>query len=116
MGIHPKKQRPVDSMLLAITTNRLRDRDDVRFVKGARERRASMPRGAERNALRSDRSVGALQIVGSDQARHIDQHRGWRGFSSERTYFHDGDSTRRPSILLIRIALLLKQNLERGSY
>ena len=47
----PMNSGPVDVLVLAVQTDGLRDREDVRFVKGPVERRAAMAGGAERDAL-----------------------------------------------------------------
>src|ERR1700736_580856 len=89
MRVLPHEERTVDSALLAIGANCLGDGRNVRLIEAAFEGRASMPRGSERDPLRGDRWVGALRIVRSHQPRNVDQHRGRRWLSSQRTYSHD---------------------------
>ena len=45
MRVDTKKQWPIDLLLSTISTDRLRDRQDVPLVEGMREGRATMPRG-----------------------------------------------------------------------
>ena len=85
MGVHPQEQRPVDPVRLAIAADRLGDRQNVRLVEGALERRAAMPRRAEGDAFRGDSRVGLLRVVRGHQPRDVDQHRSGRRSSSERT-------------------------------
>ena len=76
--IDAEKQRTRDVLLGAILANRLGNREDVPFVESPLERRAAMPRGAERHALRWHSGIGHLRVVSGDEPRHIDQYSGWR--------------------------------------
>src|SRR5438034_11542018 len=44
-------ERPVNALLLAVETNRLRNGENVRLVERVIERRTAMSRGSKRNAL-----------------------------------------------------------------
>src|SRR6185312_9796762 len=52
VGVDADEQRPVDAGALPVLAQRLADGENVRLVEGVVERRAAMPRGAERDALR----------------------------------------------------------------
>ena len=86
MRVHAQKQRPIDARAAPVQADGLADGQDMRLIEGSGERRAAMPRGAEGDALRSDRGIRHLREIGGHQPRHIDQHR-WRdGLSRERAY------------------------------
>ncbi len=79
MRIDPQKKRTVDAFLLAIYTNRLRDREDMPFVEGSEQGRAAVARGPKRDSLLGNMRVRALGEILRDQARYIDEIRrlGW---------------------------------------
>ena len=74
VSIDAEKERPIDTLAPAIYADCLRYRDDVVLVERAVEGAAAMSRGAEGHALRRDRGVGPLAVIGGNQACYIDQH------------------------------------------
>ena len=66
--VDAEEQRPVDALLAAVLADRLADREHVRFVEAAFERRAAVARGAEGDALRRQRRIGPPVVVGGDAA------------------------------------------------
>ncbi len=60
---------------LSVVADRLSDREHMPFVERLLERRAAMPRGAERNPLRRHRRIGHVGVVRGDELRHVDERR-----------------------------------------
>ena len=56
------EQRPIDALLAPIVADRLGDRQHVRLVEAAVERRAAMAGRAERDALRWQRTDRAVRL------------------------------------------------------
>ena len=95
MGVHAHEQRAVDAVSQAIRANGLRDGQDVRFVEGAFERRATVSRRPERHTLRRDCRIRLIRVVRGHQPRNVHQQRGRRRLSSQRTErFHRCSSLR----------------------
>ncbi len=63
MRIDAEKERAVDALLFAVEADRLRDREDMRLVEGELERRPSMARCAEGDALPGFRRIGTVEIA-----------------------------------------------------
>ena len=64
----------IDTLLLAVLANCLRDGKDVRFGEAAILGRAAMATGAEGDHLRGIANVGLALVVFALQTRDIDQH------------------------------------------
>src|SRR6516162_3219110 len=75
MGVAADEEWPSDASGSAVLAYRLADCEDVPFVEGPVERRASMTGRAEHNALGSHSRIGTLGVVRGNQLRHIDQGR-----------------------------------------
>ena len=73
MGIHADKQRPIDSLILAVQADRLTDRQNMRLVEAALKRGAPMSRGAEGDLLCDICGVRRFTVIGRDELRHVDQ-------------------------------------------
>ena len=68
-----EEERAVDALRLAVARDRLGDRQHVRLVERAGGRGATVPGGAERDALGLLRRVRALVVVRRDQRIDVDQ-------------------------------------------
>ena len=64
MGVAAEEQRPVDAVGRAPVVHRLRHGEDVPLVERRIERRAAMPRGAERHTLGRHAGVGSQGEIG----------------------------------------------------
>ena len=84
MGVDADEQRAGKIVVAAMLANRLADRENMRLVKGIVERRAAMPRGAERHPLRRHLRIGLTGKIGRHQPRNIRQHRRGGGLAGER--------------------------------
>jgi hypothetical protein len=62
MRVHAEEERSRDARAGAVFRDRLADRENVRLVERALERRAAMPRRAEGNALAG---LGGIGLLGS---------------------------------------------------
>jgi hypothetical protein len=89
VGVHAQEERSVDVVLLSILTDRLGDGQDVRFVEGPLEGRATMARGAKRHAMFRHGGIGTLGIIGRHQPGKVHQHRWLGGCSCQRMDRHD---------------------------
>ena len=88
VGIDADKQRPVDTLLLAVETDSLGDGQNMGLVEGVIQRRATMAGGSEGHALRRLSGIGAINIVGGDQAGDVYQHPGVCRFTGVRRDIH----------------------------
>src|SRR6266851_6262969 len=73
MGVPAHVERAGDAGLRPVLADRLCRRGDVIVVEGEPERRAAMPRRAERDPLLWYRRIGMLGIVGGDQPGNVDK-------------------------------------------
>ena len=73
MGVHAKKERPADAGLAAVKADGLGNRPDMRLVERRGEGRTTVPRRAERDALRGDCGIGRQREIGGHQPRDVDQ-------------------------------------------
>ena len=62
-----EKERAVNALGAAIIAHRLSDGVDMLFVEGMEQRRAPVPRGADRNALPRNLGVGKFRIIGAHE-------------------------------------------------
>jgi len=74
VGVDAEKERSVDTLLLSILADSLRDGEHMPFIEAALERRAAMPRGAECDPLRGQRRVRRFGVVRGDKPGDIDEH------------------------------------------
>ena len=74
MRILPHAERPVDGLPSTVIADCLCDRENVRFVKGAMERRPAVPARPEADQLVGVAHIGLLFEVLLFHARNIDQH------------------------------------------
>jgi hypothetical protein len=81
-------ERPADAAAPAVVADGLRDRQDVRLVERAAERRAPVAARAETDPLRAVRRVGRPRRVLHPQAIQIDEKVGRRGLAGERMDGH----------------------------
>jgi len=94
MGIHTHEQRTVDTVLLAVETDRLADGQDMPLVEGRLECGPAVTRCAECDPLGRDRRVRNLRVVRRAQARHVHQHFRLGRFSRKQTYCHGASDLR----------------------
>src|SRR5205085_7655069 len=78
-------------------TDRLRDREDVRFVERMPQRRAAVPRSAESYALRRLARIGLERIVRGNEARNVDEDASRSRFSGKWMKTHPLPSSRNAS-------------------
>ena len=88
VGIHSQVERPMDPVCRSPLADRLRHREDVRFVEGALERRTPMARRAEGHALRGIRGVGAYREIGRNEPGNVDELVEWGRRAGERMNRH----------------------------
>ena len=81
MGVPSDEQGPVDALLAAVLTDRLGGGQDVRLVEGGRQRRPTVPAGAERHLLLDLVGVGHTGVVRGDQVGDVDEVLGPGGLS-----------------------------------
>ena len=81
MGVYPDKKRSIDVVSISIKTNRLTNRQNMRFVEGVFESGSAVTRGAKGYALRRDARVRLSCEIGGHEARNIEQRRRFDGFS-----------------------------------
>ena len=74
MRILPHVERPVDGLHSTVLADCLCDRENVRFVKGAVERRSAVPARPEAHQLIDVAYIGLLFEVLFFHPRNIDQH------------------------------------------
>src|SRR5207244_2641042 len=67
MRVEAEKERAVNAPPPAVAADGLADREHVPFVEGRLERRAAMPRRAERDSLGGYRGIGDRRVIGRDQ-------------------------------------------------
>ena len=72
-------QRPDCALAGAIFTDRLRDGQDMPFVKASLEGRTPMSRRAKGHSLLTNHGIGLLRKIGCDELRDIDENRCRRG-------------------------------------
>src|SRR6185437_13755393 len=73
MGVDADKKRPGESGFLAVIADGLSRCQDVILVEGISERRATVPRCAEGDALRGIGRIGFERKIGSDEFRDVRQ-------------------------------------------
>ena len=89
----PTNSGPVMPAALPVIAERLADRQDMRLVEGVVERRAAMPRGAERDPLGWNRRIRLPGEIGRHQPRNVGQHRRGCRLAGQRMKFGGhGDS------------------------
>src|SRR4030095_14291662 len=74
----------VDALALAVLTDRLRDREHVRLVERATERRTAVTTGAKTDPLRRVGDVRAARVVLAAKLVDVDQDFRRRRFAGER--------------------------------
>ena len=88
MGINTDEQWPVDALLLAVETDSLGDRQNMRLVEGVVQRRAAVSGGSKSHPVRRHGRIGAIDIVGGNQAGDVGQHLGLGWFTGIRGDAH----------------------------
>jgi hypothetical protein len=68
-----QEERSIGALAAPVVADRLGDGEHVGLGERARERRAAMPAGAERDALRGVVEVGLPRVVLALEAREIDE-------------------------------------------
>jgi hypothetical protein len=86
MGVDADKQGAIDAPRRPVKTDRLRDRQDMGFIKGVVEGRAAMARCSKRHPLRKHGRIGMAVIVGLQELAHIQQRGGRKRFA--RAWIH----------------------------
>ncbi|MNP49383.1 hypothetical protein D3C76_1435650 [compost metagenome] len=107
MGVGADEQRAVDTLGLTVQADRLTDRQHVVFVEAQVQGAATVPGGAERNALGCDAGIGLAGVIGGQQLRDIHQHGGWGRFARQRTELHAKPQERMFRVMKTRSLLAL---------
>ena len=102
MRVKAHEQGSVDALGATVHADRLADRGDMGIVEGAIEGDAAMSRGSERYALRAVGRIRSLAIIGSDQARNVDEQRRRRRLAGERMDARTHDRAGAPLLSAIR--------------
>jgi hypothetical protein len=84
----PDEQRSVDPLRAAVFADRLRDREDMRFVERRAQRGSTMTAGAEAHPLCGVVGIGPAIVIRADHLGDIDERIGRDAFSGERGYRH----------------------------
>ncbi len=88
MRVTADEQRAGGAVRRAVLDDGLSDRQDVRFVESAVERRATVTRRAERHLLSDVIGIGFDRVVGRDQMGQIDEVFGLGRLAGARVVHH----------------------------